>query len=145
MRLTDSLISGLIEERYRERGKQYFMQGMVELTKVGETEVKAKCAGTRVYKTLLELDHGKLVGECSCPAFEDFGPCKHMAAVAYAVMAKNKAGYAPSEEYEWRKDECERVEKHLMKKSKAELVGLVMQIIDDDPDLKWMVEREMEE
>src|SRR5690606_27116197 len=136
-------MSALIDECYRQRGREYFAQGMVELIGVTETKVTAKCAGTRLYKTKLELKNGALSGECSCPAFEDFGPCKHMAAVCYAVMAKNKAGYAPSEDYEWRKDECERVEKHLMKKSKTELVGMIMQIIDGEPDLKWMVVRGM--
>jgi len=145
MRITDTHISALIDERYRQRGRDYFAQGMVELTGVTETKVTAKCAGTRLYKTKLELKNGALSGECSCPAFEDFGPCKHMAAACYAVMAKYKAGYAPSEEYTWRKDECESVEKHLMKKSKAELVGMIMQIIDGEPDLKWMLEREMED
>lgn len=145
MQLTDSLIAALIEERYRQRGREYFSQGMVELTTVTATKITAKCAGTRLYKTRMELKDGKLSGDCSCPAFEDFGPCKHMAAACYAVIAKNKAGYAPSEEYSWRKEECERFEKHLMKKNKAELMALIMQIIQDEPDLQWMVEREMEE
>ncbi len=97
MHLTDTHISALIEERYRQRGREYFLQGMVEITTVTETRVTAKCAGTRLYKTMLELKNGTLSGECSCPAFEDFGPCKHMAAACYAVMAENKAGYAPSD------------------------------------------------
>lgn len=145
MQLTDSLMATLIEERYRQRGREYYAQGMVELTAVTDVKVTAKCAGTRLYKAKLELKNGTLSGECSCPAFEDFGPCKHMAAVCYAVMAKHKAGYAPSEEYEWRKGECSRLERHLMKKSKAELVMLIMQVMQDEPDLQWMIEREMEE
>jgi hypothetical protein len=32
-----------------------------------------------------------------------------------------------------------------MKKSKAELVMLLMQIMQDDHDFCWMIEREMEE
>jgi uncharacterized Zn finger protein len=142
MHLTDSLIATLIDERYRERGKHYFQQGMVELTKISATQVKAKCAGTRVYKTTLKLDNGTLSGQCSCPAFTDFGPCKHMAAVAYAVMASKKAGYAPSEAYKWRKEEYKHLENQLMKKSKNELIMLIMQILDDDPNLKWMFEGE---
>jgi uncharacterized Zn finger protein len=145
MRLTDAHIASLIDERYRQRGREYFAQGMVELTGVTDSKVTAKCAGTRLYRTKIELKNGSLSGECSCPAFEDFGPCKHMAATCYAVMAKNKAGYAPSEEYEWRKEECQRTGKHLMKKSKAELVMLLMQIMQDDHDFRWMIEREMEE
>lgn len=32
-----------------------------------------------------------------------------------------------------------------MKKSKAELVGIIMQIINSEPDLKWMVKEEKNE
>jgi uncharacterized Zn finger protein len=145
MRLTDSHLSTLIEERYLKRGRGYFAQGMVELTQVTPTKVTAKCAGTRLYKTRLELKNNILSGECSCPAFTDFGPCKHMAAVGYAVMAKHKTGYTPSEEYAWRRDESIRLEKHLTQKTKAELVMLLMQIMQDDPELQWMLEREMEQ
>ncbi len=144
MHLTDSHLSTLIEERYRQRGREYFAQGMVELTQMTPSKVTAKCAGTRLYKTRLELKNNTLSGECSCPAFTDFGPCKHMAAVAYAVMAKHKTSYAPSEEYEWRKEECSRLEKHLTQKTKTELVMLIMQLMQEDPDLQWMMEREME-
>jgi len=63
MRLTDSLIAALIEERYRQRGREYFAQGMVELTGMTDTKVTAKCAGTRLYKTRLEMKNGLLSGE----------------------------------------------------------------------------------
>jgi uncharacterized Zn finger protein len=145
MHLTDSLLSSLIEERYRKRGREYFTQGMVDLTSVTPSKVTAKCAGTRLYKTRLELKNAALSGECSCPAFTDFGPCKHMAAVGYAVMAKHKTGYAPSEAYAYRKEECSRLEKHLTRKTKAELVMLIMQLMQEDTDLLWMIEEEMEE
>jgi uncharacterized Zn finger protein len=145
MKLTDSLIVTLIEERFRQRGMDYFVQGMVELTTITDTKVTAKCAGTRLYNTKLELKNGVLSGECSCPAFVDFGPCKHMAAVCYAVMEKHKAGYSPSKEYEWRKEEWEHFEKHLMKKSKGDLVLLIMQLMQDEPDLQWIIEQEIED
>lgn len=90
MHLTDTHISSLIEERYVQRGREYYAQGMVDLITISETKVIAKCAGTRHYKTKLELKNGVLSDECSCPAFEDFGPCKHMAAVCYASLQSTR-------------------------------------------------------
>jgi uncharacterized Zn finger protein len=145
MRLTDLHIERLIEERYRQRGRQYFLQGLVELTSVTNAKVTAKCAGTKLYKVRLELQDGKLQGACSCPAFEDFGPCKHIAATCYATMAKCRQGYAPSEEYQERKEELGRLERYLTRKSKSELVMLVLQMIQEEPELQWMFEGEMEE
>lgn len=142
MQITAEHIIDLCEERYRERGMQILRDGMVELLKVTDTKATAKCLGTRMYKVELELDDGKLVGECTCPAFEDFGPCKHMAAVAHAVR---QSGYEPSEQYEDEKEEAERIERHLMKKSKSQLVSMIMQVIYEDPELQWMIERELEE
>lgn len=142
MRITPEHIIDLVEERYRERGMQILRDGMVELLKVTDTIVTATCLGSRMYRVELELDDGKLVGECTCPAFEDFGPCKHMAAVAHAVR---QSGYTPSETYEDEKEETERIEKHLMKKSKSQLVSMIMQVIYEDHELQWMIEREMED
>lgn len=142
MKITAEQIIELIDERYRERGMQILRDGMVELLKITDTTASAKCLGTRMYRVELELDDGKLVGDCTCPAFDDFGPCKHMAAVAHAVR---QTGYAPSEEYEYEKEEAERLEKHLLSKKKPQLVSMIMQMIADDPELRWMFEREMEE
>jgi len=36
MKLTDFHIKSLIDERYREHGKEYFVQGMVELSTSGK-------------------------------------------------------------------------------------------------------------
>lgn len=140
MQIKPFQIVNLIEERYRVRGMDYFRKGMVELISVSAEKVTARCAGTRIYKTLLELDHGKLVGECTCPAFEDFGPCKHRAAVAHAVMTKD---YAPSKDYDAQKEETKRIEAYLMGRSKNQLVAMMMQIMHEDSDLQCMIEQEI--
>lgn len=142
MQITPQHIIDLIDERYRERGMQILRDGMVELLQVTDHTVTAKCLGSRMYKIELELDDGKLVGDCTCPAFEDFGPCKHMAAVAHAVR---QPSYTPSEQYQDQKEEAERIENHLMEKSKSQLVSMIMQVMCDDPDLQWMIEQEIED
>lgn len=142
MQITAEHIIELFDERYRERGMQIVRDGMVELLNITDSNVTAQCLGTRMYQIKLELDDGKLVGECTCPAFRDFGPCKHMAAVAHAIR---QSAYAPCEEYEEAKEEAERVETFLKSKSKDQLIAMIIQAMHEDPELQWMIERQMED
>lgn len=143
MQLTNSHLSALIDKRYLERGMEYFAEGLVELTSVTHTKATAKCAGTWLYTIQLELKESILSGKCTCPAFEDFGPCKHMAATGYAIMAQNNTGYIPSQKFDRQKEEYEQILKRLKKKSKDELIALIMLMIQEDPDLEWVLAGEM--
>ena len=141
MQITAEHIIDLFEERYRERGMSLLRRGMVELLDESEHAVSAKCLGTQLYTVSLELKNGTLVGTCSCPAFEQFGPCKHMAAVAHAVRTPD---YAPSAFYESEKEGIERIEQYLSSESKEQLVARLMALIMDDPELQCDLEEEME-
>ncbi len=133
MHITPAHLENLVEERYRKRGEQYYADGIVELTSVTDKKAVAKCAGTRLYTTTINLNGNSLSGKCSCPAFDDFGPCKHMAATAYAVM--NKKNYAPSEAFHDIKEMDEQLQRVLQRKTKAELIDIIYQYVADDPDL----------
>ena len=71
-----------------ERGKEYFEDDCVEILSLEPKRVIAQVAGTEDYRTVVTVD-GKeeYGGECSCPAFGDFGFCKHMVAAALAANA----------------------------------------------------------
>jgi len=96
VKINKSQISEFVDELYLERGQSYFEQGMVILNYVDENAVDAHCAGSRVYKVNLTFENHRLRGRCTCPAFADFGPCKHIAATAFAMMAQRTAAYNPS-------------------------------------------------
>ncbi len=145
MHITNTQIENLIDKKYVGRGKPYFKDRLVELTSVTHTNVTAKCVGTRIYSITLVQDNGALSGECSCPAFEDYGPCKHMAAVAFAVMAYETSGYTPSRDYYSLTKRYKHIEQLLMKKSKAELIAILMHVLQDDPDLQWMIEEDIDD
>jgi uncharacterized Zn finger protein len=134
MKLSQAQISTLIDDRYIERGRAYLKAGLVELTRVTPATVAARCAGTRVYTTSLSLRNGKLSGTCTCPAAYEFGPCKHMAATALAVMAQPD-GYRPSPVVTARAAQASRLEQKLMRMSKKALADLVMQLIADEDEL----------
>jgi uncharacterized Zn finger protein len=69
------------------RGEAYHRDGLVDLLAIDERRVLARVAGTEVYRTELIGRGGNVRGGCSCPAFEDWGFCKHMVATALAANA----------------------------------------------------------
>ena len=67
------------------RGEEYHADGQVELLSVERNRVLAQVAGSEDYRTVLTGRGKKIGGECSCPAYTDWGFCKHMVAAALAV------------------------------------------------------------
>ncbi|OWZ25569.1 SWIM zinc finger family protein [Wolbachia endosymbiont of Wuchereria bancrofti] len=62
---------------------------MVHIVSVSNFDVKLKVVGSGVYKVALRRDGNSLDGECFCPAFENFSPCKHIAATDFALIQYN--------------------------------------------------------
>jgi uncharacterized Zn finger protein len=67
------------------RGLSYRDNGQVEIIAIGADRVVARIAGTEVYRASLQGSAKRFAGECSCPAFRDFGFCKHLVATALAA------------------------------------------------------------
>jgi len=141
MKLTKAQLQRYVDERYIERGQVYFDRGLVVLDTVTDSQAKADCTGSRVYKITLELNGQELSGYCTCPAFEDFGPCKHIAATALAVMADKKKQYVASVNTIEQVNEHYAVRKRLLSLSKSELVDLLMKFADDE-EISWLQDDE---
>ena len=77
----------LAGDRSFARGKVYFRDGCVQILSLGSKRVVAEVSGTQDYRTVLTGRAEDIDGECSCPAFEDQGFCKHMVATALAANA----------------------------------------------------------
>lgn len=142
MNITRSHIKNLVDEPYLSRGEEYFEDGLVQLISVSESSVKSRVVGTRIYKVVITLQGEKLDGDCSCPAFDDFGPCKHMAATLFAVMAVGQGTYHPSKRCIRQTAENDRIERLLTSKTKKELVDLIMEVSQDYPELLDVLEEE---
>ena len=139
MKITQHHLSSLFDERYIERGNQYFEAGMVELVSIKHDEIKARCMGTRRYKVELWFDGTRLSGKCSCPAFAEFGPCKHMAAAALAAQKGGKS-YAPSPIYQAQTAELNAVERRLNRMRKAELIELIWHLANDEDNILYFLD-----
>lgn len=141
MNITEEQLVELVEEPFFSKGKDCFQEGLVELMKVGEGHVTGRAIGRKVYFQHLYFseEDGCLDGECTCPAYNLYGPCKHMAAVGLALMAGD-GEYEPSDAYIKRMAFLMQVEEMLMQKSKKELVGLLIDVINHDPENVFLLD-----
>jgi uncharacterized Zn finger protein len=62
------------------RGEAYAEAGLVEIIDAADDAVLAHVEGTETYVVQLTPSAG--LGLCTCPAFDDFGVCKHVVATA---------------------------------------------------------------
>ncbi len=113
-------------DKFFARGQDYFKKGQVEILANEPARVLARVTGTEVYRTVLTCQGKRLGGECSCPAFEVWGVCKHMIAAALAVNAlgaqKEPQGPSP----------LQRIHNHLATLSAERLAAMVLDLAERD-------------
>lgn len=76
----------LFESRILQRGSAYYKEGVVETLRREGGVVKAVVLGSKQYRVEINLEDGQIEGwSCDCPYASDGTPCKHLAAVFYAL------------------------------------------------------------
>lgn len=111
------------------RGKDYFEDGQVEILIVEPKRVVAQVAGTEDYRTELKDSSKSIDGRCSCPAFMDWGFCKHMVAVALTINAMGKGAETESA------GTLSRIREYLKEQGVDVLVGMIMDLAERDAAL----------
>ena len=109
------------------RGEAYQRRGQVTILSLDAARVVARVSGGEDYRTVVTGAGAAIGGECSCPAYEDSGFCKHMVAVALAANAA--AGDDPPP------DPLEPIRDHLRSQEPAALVALLLDLAERDPAL----------
>jgi uncharacterized Zn finger protein len=109
------------------RGEAYQRSGQVAILSFDAARVVARVSGGEDYRTVVTGAGAAIGGECSCPAYEDSGFCKHMVAVALAANAA--AGDDPPP------DPLEPIRDHLRSQEPAALVALLLDLAERDPAL----------
>ncbi|MBV8168088.1 MAG: SWIM zinc finger family protein, partial [Alphaproteobacteria bacterium] len=117
-----------VGETVFERGEDYFQEGAVALLVVEAKRVVAQVAGTHDYRTEVVARGETIGGRCSCPAFADWGVCKHMVAVA---LAANEADGDPAGDG----GALARIRAHLATKNVEALVETIVGLAENDPVL----------
>ena len=83
-------------ESVRQRGEAYQRAGLVTIKQSSPTSIRAVATGTEDYDVRIEVDGRTLVLSCSCPAFDNDGPCKHLWATALVAAERRMLAAFPS-------------------------------------------------
>jgi uncharacterized Zn finger protein len=124
---TDTL-RDLAGEKAFARGEAYHRSGLVEILSVEPGRVLARVAGTEDYRTVLTGRGTAVGGECSCRAFEDWGFCKHMVAVALAANAGENGNTGGT-------SALARIREHLKAKGIDALAQMILNLAERDAAL----------
>jgi hypothetical protein len=118
----------LAGEKVFARGQAYHRDGEVEILVIEPDRILAQVAGSEDYRTELTGRGEDIGGECSCPAYQDWGFCKHMVAAALAANsmtdAETEAGGALS-----------RIRGHLSQQGADALVEMILSLAERDQAL----------
>lgn len=111
------------------RGEEYHRDGQVDLLSVERDRVLARVLGSEDYRTVLTRRGKKIGGECSCPAFRDWGFCKHMVATGLAANEVTDDGREEGPSV------LDRIRAHLKQKGVDALVEMVVELAERDTAL----------
>ena len=88
-------LARLFSEAVRRRGEACQRADLVRIKQASETVIRAVAIGTYVYDVRIGVDGSTLVLSCSCPAFDDDGPCKHLWATALVAAERRVLATMP--------------------------------------------------
>ena len=73
----------------RERGKDYYRRGAVEIVDSEPNHIRARVQGTDLYNLSIDWDGSQYSYSCSCPRFQEHEDlCKHIWATLLAADAR---------------------------------------------------------
>jgi len=116
-------------EKVFARGVAYHEDRQVEIVSIDIASVVARVIGSEVYCSQLDGTGKKFSGKCSCPAFPDWGFCKHLVATALAANDLQPG------ELEKAASRLTKIRDFLRAKGIEPLVEMIMGITERDPDL----------
>lgn len=122
-------LRALAGEQVFARGEAYHRGGYVEILSIEPGRIFAQVSGAEDYRTELTRGHKAIGGECSCPAFEYWGFCKHMVAAALAVNALTDDAAAKVVGARI------RIRDHLRQQGVEDLARLILALAERDADL----------
>src|SRR5947207_2612230 len=129
LRFDSDALRKLAGDKTFARGEAYFREGSVSIIRIDTKRVLAQVSGTEDYRCVLSGRGTTIDGECSCPAFSDFGFCKHLVATG---LAANAAGADAETDGS---ASCDRIRRHLKQKSVDALVQFIMVLAERNSDL----------
>jgi uncharacterized Zn finger protein len=133
-RFNIAALQELAGDKIFARGSDYHDNGQVEITDITRKRVLAKVIGTRVYQTQLTGGGRNFDGSCSCPAFSDWGFCKHLVATALAANGMASGAVDPAG------SRIGRLREYLYGKDSRFLTAIILRMAEHAPELLEDVE-----
>ncbi len=130
-RLTISAVRRWTADAYFKRGESYYAGGAIYEQRLQGMTIKSKCSGSQApfyRQEVLFNSKGIESAQCSCPVGAG-GHCKH--AVALLLTWVNEPDSF---------QEVEAFDAVLEKRSKPELIALVKQMLEQEPDLESLLD-----
>jgi uncharacterized Zn finger protein len=129
--IKQSDIRNWTDDVYFQRGQNYYKQGAIYDQREQGMTLKSKCAGSQApfyRQEVLFSSDGIESAECSCPVGEG-GHCKHTVALLL-TWANDPDSF----------QETESLDVVLEKRSKAELIAVIREMLEQEPDLESLLE-----
>jgi uncharacterized Zn finger protein len=141
MDISPNDLKSFIDTRYIKRGEQIVQDKSIILERVSSESIQAYAIGTGIYKVTLSRSNTnqQLTGTCNCPAFFNFGPCKHIAATGLAYLNPR---YKPDRWCLEQKKNFTRIKRLLASQTKAQLIETILKFIAQDQNLLEFFEEE---
>lgn len=132
LRFDVAALKNVAGEKAFARGEAYHRDGVVEILVLEPARVLAQVAGSEDYRSELTGRGKNFDGHCSCPAFEDWGFCKHLVATALTANAMDDAT-EPGGHGEL--GALARIGAYLKEMNADSLVTMILDIAERDPVL----------
>jgi uncharacterized Zn finger protein len=114
-----------------QRGQNYYKQGAIYDQRKQDMALKSKCSGSQApfyRQEVLFTNHGIESAECSCPVGKG-GYCKHTVALLLTWVHDPDSF-----------QEAESLDVVLEKRSKAELIAIIKEMLEQEPDLDSLLD-----
>lgn len=120
------MISSSIGASSVAKARDYVSCDFVKIKKIENNKVRAVVLGSFPYTVTLKIEKNDIGGRCSCPAYDNYGPCKHMAATTLVLLSIQNGKGKYAQKWNETKKEKKLLTAYLMKKSKNSLVDSII-------------------
>ena len=130
-RITKSDISNWTDDAYFKRGQSYYASGAIYEQRREGMKIRSKCSGSQALFYRQEVvfnSRGIESAECSCPVGEG-GHCKHTVALLLTWVNEPDSF-----------QETEALDAILDKRSKPELIAIIKEMLEQEPDLESLLD-----
>jgi uncharacterized Zn finger protein len=131
LRITKSNVISWTDDAYFKRGQAYYASGAIYEQRREGMKIKSKCSGSQApfYRQEVTFNSkGIESAECSCPV-GDGGHCKHTVALLLTWVNEPDSF-----------QETEALDVILDKRSKPELITIIKEMLEQEPDLESLLD-----